>query len=79
MNINVDYIVNKLVALLNTPSPSGNTKKAIEIVEKEFKSLGLITHRTNKGALIATIAGQNQDKEVTLSAHVDTLGAMVKR
>jgi putative aminopeptidase FrvX len=78
MNINVDYIVNKLVALLNTPSPSGNTKKAIEIVDQEFKSLGLITHRTNKGALIATIAGQNQDKEVTLSAHVDTLGAMVK-
>jgi len=78
VNINVEYIVNKLITLLNIPSPSGNTKKAIDLVEKEFKSLGLNTYRTNKGALIATIAGKNQDKEVTLSAHVDTLGAMVK-
>jgi len=78
MNIDMNYVVDKLVALLNIPSPSGNTEKVIDFVEKEFKSLGITTNKTNKGALIATIAGENQDKEVTLSGHVDTLGAMVK-
>lgn len=78
MKISMDYVVERLVSLLNIPSPTGNTQKAIEFVEEEFKSLGISTYRTNKGALIATIAGQNQDREVTLSGHVDTLGGMVK-
>lgn len=78
MNFNMDYVTDKLVSLLNIPSPTGNTEKAIEFVEKEFKSLGISTYRTNKGALIATIKGENEDKEVTLSGHVDTLGGMVK-
>lgn len=78
MKLDMDYVINKLVNLLNIPSPSGNTKKAIDFVEKEFNSLGVPTYRTNKGALIATISGENQEKEITLSGHVDTLGGMVK-
>lgn len=78
MKIDMDYTINVLVSLLNIPSPSGNTKKAIDFVEREFNSLGLYTVKTEKGALIATIPGKNQEKEVTLSAHVDTLGGMVK-
>ncbi|NLW41112.1 MAG: M42 family metallopeptidase [Tissierellia bacterium] len=78
MKIDMDYTINVLVSLLNIPSPSGNTKKAIDFVEREFNSLGLSTVKTEKGALIATIPGKNQEKEVTLSAHVDTLGGMVK-
>lgn len=78
MHIDMNYVVDKLVTLLNIPSPTGNTDKAIDFVEGEFKSLGITTRRNNKGALIATIPGENQDKEVTLSGHVDTLGAMVK-
>lgn len=78
MKINMNYTINVLVSLLNIPSPSGNTKKAIDFVERRFNSLGLSTVKTEKGALIATIPGKNQEKEVTLSAHVDTLGGMVK-
>lgn len=73
-----NYICEKLETLLNIPSPTGNTEKALEFVEKEFKKLGISTRKNNKGALIATINGLNQYKEVTLSGHVDTLGAMVK-
>lgn len=74
----MDYIVENLEKLLKIPSPTGHTEKAIEFVEERFKELGIETRRTNKGALIATIVGKNRDKEVTLSGHVDTLGAMVK-
>ncbi len=34
---------------------------------------------TNKGAVIVTLKGKNDDYQRTLSAHVDTLGAMVKK
>lgn len=73
-----NYIMTRLEDLLNIKSPTGHTEKAIDYIEKEFNSLGLETIRTNKGALIASLKGKNQEKEVTLSAHVDTLGAMVK-
>ncbi len=78
MKINVDKLTEKLETLLNISSPTGDTKEAIEYVEGEFKALGLNTYLTQKGALVATIEGKNTDQEVTLSGHVDTLGAMVK-
>ena len=78
MNINLDYTIEKMVALLKIPSPSGDTEKAISFVENEFKELGISTMKTIKGALIGTIVGENDDIHRTLSAHVDTLGAMVK-
>ena len=76
--MNENYVLQELESLLNIPSPTGNTEKAIDFVEEEFKKLGIPTRKNNKGALIATINGQNQEKETTLSAHVDTLGGMVK-
>src|SRR5699024_6528343 len=72
------YVLDNLEKLLKIPSPTGNTEKAVGFVENLFKELDIKTRRTNKGALIATIEGKNTDKEVTLSGHVDTLGAMVK-
>lgn len=72
------YVLDNLEKLLKIPSPTGNTEKAVRFVENLFKQLDIKTRRTNKGALIATIEGKNTDKEVTLSGHVDTLGAMVK-
>ena len=74
----MDYIIKSLEELLKIPSPTGNTDKAVDYMEGKFKELGLETRRTVKGALITTIEGKNKDKEVTLSGHVDTLGAMVK-
>lgn len=73
-----NYILDRLNTLLNIPSPTGNTEKAIAFVEEEFKQLNIPTRKNNKGALIATIEGINKEKEVTLSGHVDTLGGMVK-
>lgn len=78
MEISMNYVVDILYKLLNIPSPSGNTLKAINFVENEFHSLGIKTYRTNKGVIIGTIDGKNKDEEVTLSGHVDTLGGMVK-
>lgn len=68
-------LIQKLVSI---PSPSGNTEKVIEFVEDFSKNLGVDTCRNRKGGLIATLKGKNNTKHRMLTAHVDTLGAMVK-
>nr|WP_083605669.1 M42 family metallopeptidase [Proteiniborus sp. DW1] len=74
----MQYCINKLVKILKTPSPTGNTRTVMDVVENEFKELSIDTYRTKKGALIATIKGENDNIHRTLSGHIDTLGAMVK-
>lgn len=74
----MEQYLNELNDLLNIKSPTGHTEEAIQYAEAVFKEIGIPTRRTNKNALIATILGEDDDNHVTLSAHVDTLGALVK-
>lgn len=78
MKYNKKYVLDSMINLLTTPSPTGDTENAITLVETYFNELNIITRRTTKNALIATIVGNDDSKHRTLSAHVDTLGAMVK-
>ena len=78
MTIDTDYLTDFLVGLLNTPSPTGDTDKAITYTEEALQALGLETWRTRKGALLATLPGVSQLEPRAVTAHVDTLGAMVK-
>ena len=71
-------ILKDLDILLNIQSPTGHTSEAINFVEKKFNEMGVETRKTKKGALIGTIEGDNTQEATTLSAHVDTLAAMVK-
>jgi putative aminopeptidase FrvX len=47
-------------------------------VQQELQALGIESRVTRKGALVATIQGLSDSAPRALSAHVDTLGAMVK-
>ncbi len=78
MEIDIDMILKDMKKYLAIHSPAGYTKEAIEEIQKELESLGLSTELTNKGALIVTLKGQNDNEHVMLSAHIDTLGAIVK-
>lgn len=78
MTIDTDYLTDFLVGLLNTPSPTGDTECGIAYVESALHQLGLETRRTVKGALVATLAGKSEAEPRAVTAHVDTLGAMVK-
>lgn len=70
----------KLIAeLVSIPSPSGNTNEVITFVEKFLKDIDVETKRNHKGGLIATITGKDSNRQRMLTAHVDTLGAMVKQ
>ena len=78
MTIDTNYLTGFLVGLLNTPSPTGDTEAAVAYTERALQELGLETRRTRKGALLATLAGTSDSEPRAVTAHVDTLGAMVK-
>lgn len=64
--------------LVSIPSPTGNTERIIKFIENKMNELGVQNNRNNKGGLIVTIPGKDDKKHRLLTAHVDTLGAMVK-
>ena len=77
--IDTDYLLKTLTDLLNIPSPTGYTHLAIEHTRSllsGFPSLSLSL--TRKGALAASWPGLKSDAPRALTAHLDTLGAMVK-
>jgi putative aminopeptidase FrvX len=77
--IDNDYLLNFLSGLLNTPSPTGFAEPAIAFTEQALAAYPeLKLRRTRKGALVATWPGQKSDAPHALTAHADTLGAMVK-
>ena len=68
-----------LVKLLNTPSPTGFAHHAVALTSEmlgAFPQLEL--QATRKGGLTAFWPGEAHEPARALTAHVDTLGAMVK-
>ncbi len=75
---NEKKVVALLERLVNTPSPSGYTTDVMELISQQLTAIDVPFKKTNKGAIIATIEGENNDRHRLLTAHTDTLGAMVK-
>jgi putative aminopeptidase FrvX len=75
---NTEETLTLLKELVSIPSPSGNTNEVITYVEKFLIELNVETKRNRKGGLIATLPGKDQQNHRMLTAHVDTLGAIVK-
>ena len=77
--IDQKFLVEFLTGLLNKPSPTGFSEMGMDYVRQALISFPeLDLSLTHKGALLATLSGLRQDQPRALTAHVDTLGAMVK-
>lgn len=79
--IQIEPITQFLVDLLNIPSPTGYSIEAIDYVKNAFAALevpDLELTLTPKGALLAHWHGEQNDEPRGVTAHVDTLGLMVK-
>lgn len=72
------YTIDQLEKILKIPSPSGHTEYAKAHITKELATLKVDYKETHKGAVIATLKGEETQEHRTVSAHMDTLGAMVK-
>ncbi len=77
-NFDMDYVVELLEELLAIPSPSGFCHRIMERIGQEAKRLGYPFETTPKGGGIITVEGQVSAPLLGISAHVDTLGAMVR-
>jgi putative aminopeptidase FrvX len=81
LHIDTDHMVAFLAKLLALPSPTGYAAfEAIPYVETAFRALnlpGAVFRRTAKGALLIDLPGQSAAAPQAITAHVDTLGAMV--
>ncbi|XID94823.1 M42 family metallopeptidase [Paenibacillaceae bacterium WGS1546] len=74
------YIIGLLEALLATPSPSGYCMSIMKLIREETARLGFALEMTPKGNAIIALPGRDGHPGGTLAltAHVDTLGAMVR-
>jgi putative aminopeptidase FrvX len=77
-SIDRSFLRSFLTELLNIPSPTGLADRAVEYTRAALQPFPLQLHLTRKGALLATWTGEHSDRPRGLTAHVDTLGAMVK-
>lgn len=78
MKVDIQYVLETMTRYLKINSPSGKTSEAMKAAKAQFEELGVKTTMTKKGAVIATIEGDDNENQKTISAHMDTLGVMVK-
>ncbi len=78
IQINKDVVFDTAKELLAFHSPSGFCFDIMSMIEKKVVQLGYSFETTVKGCGIITVPGKSNEKTIGLSAHVDTLGAMVR-
>ncbi len=78
-DIDQGFLTTLLHDLLAIPSPTGHTEEVIGYLEGRLAEFPFLNfHKTTKGALVANWTGDLKTSLRGLTAHVDTLGAMVK-
>lgn len=73
----MQYIIKTIETLVNIPSPSGFTNEIMGFIRTEAENFGFACEESQKGGLIIAVKGSSNDT-LGLSAHADTLGAMVR-
>lgn len=73
--IDQDYLLDRLLQLLETPSPVGMTGRATDLVDGWLRGLGYTPRYTRRGVLYVEV-GDGAPRRA-LAVHLDTLGAMV--
>lgn len=74
-----EYLQQILLNLLNIHSPSGYTDQIVHFLGRELQALGIDYNVTRRGAIRATLKGDQSDCDRAIVTHLDTLGAMVRQ
>lgn len=78
MHFDLDYVLKVASDILNISSPTGYTKNVINYLSELLDELDYKYTYDKKGNLIVEIEGEDNSYTKALSAHVDTLGLMVR-
>lgn len=77
-DVDVDHLVEVLLQLLSTPSPSGRTDQIIQHIGDRLSDAGLSPRLTRRGALRVCLGDESAHRGARMVlAHADTIGAMV--
>ena len=72
-----EQILKYIEELCNTPSPTGYTKRVEKYLMEELEKMGYNPYQTTKGNVVVPI-NPGKENGLLMSAHVDTLGLMVR-
>lgn len=78
ISVNKEYLLDTAKKILSIDSPSGFCYDVVEAIGEMAKGFGYEFETIVKGCGIITVPGESNEKVIGLSAHVDTLGAMVR-
>jgi len=76
--MDLEYVKGLINKVFLTDSPTGYSYNVDKVILDELSSLGYKATLTNKGNVALFIEGRDKSKTVATSAHVDTLGLMVR-
>ncbi len=72
------FLVETLRSLTSIPSPSGRTEQVVAWTAELLQSLGFEPELTRRGAIKLKLPGKDSGRARSSTAHLDTLGAMVR-
>ncbi len=78
MNFDINYFKETAHKIFNIDSPSGYSENINKVLIELLNELGYTATLTNKGNVALKVVGESSEKTVATSAHVDTLGLMVR-
>jgi len=77
MKLDTQYAIERTMELLDVDSPTGYTRDVGQMLMERLREMGFAPVRTRKGCVVCPLGGQ--EHPLTLAAHVDTLGLMVRQ
>ena len=78
-NVDIKYLVDLFHRIVSVPSPVGYSVKMAPVIEEIAGELGCSVSYDNNNATYIKFEGEDSSKTVMISAHLDTLGLMVRK
>ncbi|MBO3274441.1 osmoprotectant NAGGN system M42 family peptidase [Pseudomonas schmalbachii] len=74
----LNYLQRVLLEMLAIPSPTGFTDTIVRYVAERLDEIGVPFELTRRGTIRATLTGKHNSPDRAVSAHLDTIGAIVR-
>ena len=74
----LEYLHKVLLEMLAIPSPTGFTDTIVRYVAERLEEIGIPFEMTRRGTIRGTLKGKQSSPDRAVSAHLDTIGAIVR-
>ncbi|MDP3977686.1 MAG: osmoprotectant NAGGN system M42 family peptidase [Pseudomonas sp.] len=74
----LDYLQKVLLEMLAIPSPTGFSDTIVRYVAERLEEIGIPFEMTRRGTIRGTLKGKQSSPDRAVSAHLDTIGAIVR-